>query len=109
MFAQEVTKQDSATAITPAIRPSMPWRVTEVFPLDGFRLRVRFVDGLEGVVDMSGRVKSPAAGVFSKLADQALFAQVFVEHGAVTWPGELDLAPDAMHDEIAANGVWVLI
>ena len=108
MFAQEVAKQDSAPAITPAIRPTMPWRVTEVWPMEDFRLRVRFVDGDEGVVEMSGRVKSPAAGVFAVLADPDLFAQVFVEHGAVTWPGELDLAPDAMHDEILANGVWVL-
>jgi hypothetical protein len=28
--------------------------------------------------------------------------------GAVTWPGEIDLAPDAMHDEIKKNGKWVL-
>jgi hypothetical protein len=76
--------------------------------MQDFRLRVRFVDGVEGVVEMSGRVKSPTAGVFSKLADPDLFAQVFVEHGAVTWPGELDLAPDAMHDEIAAKGLWIL-
>ena len=26
----------------------------------------------------------------------------------VTWPGELDLAPDAMHTEIKKNGCWVL-
>lgn len=87
---------------------SIPWRVTEVLALDGFRLRVRFVDGTEGEVDLSGRVKSPAAGVFAVLADPAKFAEVFVEHGAVTWPGELDLAPDAMHDEIATHGEWVL-
>jgi hypothetical protein len=74
----------------------------------GFRLRVRFVDGLEGVVDMSGLVHSPAAGVFTVLADEALFSQVFVEHGVVTWPGELDLAPDAMHSEIKAHGEWRL-
>jgi hypothetical protein len=33
---------------------------------------------------------------------------VTIEHGAVTWPGELDLAPDAMHDAIRQHGVWVL-
>ena len=86
----------------------MPFRVTEVLALDGFRLRVRFVDGLEGEVDMSARVKSPAAGVFAVLADPDKFARVFVDHGAVTWSGELDLAPEAMHAEITANGKWVL-
>jgi len=86
----------------------MPWRVVEVQPLDGFRLRVRFVDGLEGEVMMTTLVHSPAAGVFSRLSDPSLFAQVFVEHGAVTWPGEIDLAPDAMYAEIKKSGTWVL-
>jgi hypothetical protein len=33
---------------------------------------------------------------------------VFLDLGAVSWPGEIDLAPDAMHDEIEAHGEWVL-
>ena len=37
-----------------------------------------------------------------------VFAQVGIDHGAVTWPGEIDLAPDAMYDEIKASGQWVL-
>ena len=45
-------------------------------------------------------MRSPTAGVFARLAEPSLFAQVFVEHGAVTWPGEIDLAPDAMYAEI---------
>ncbi|RPI04004.1 MAG: DUF2442 domain-containing protein, partial [Zetaproteobacteria bacterium] len=36
------------------------------------------------------------------------FSQVFVAHGAVTWPGEIDLAPDAMYAEIKKLGRWVL-
>ena len=53
-------------------------------------------------------VRSPSAGVFARLADPSLFAQVFVEHGAVTWPGEIDLAPDAMYAEIKKAGIWIL-
>ena len=86
----------------------MRWRVVEVQPLANFRLRVRFVDGLEGTVDMSALIHSPTAGVFALLADPAQFAQVFVAHGAVTWPGEIDLAPDAMYAEIKRLGSWVL-
>lgn len=26
----------------------------------------------------------------------------------VTWPGELDLAPDAMYEHIKASGEWLL-
>ncbi|MDQ2948498.1 MAG: DUF2442 domain-containing protein [Acidobacteriota bacterium] len=86
----------------------MPWRVVDVAPLAGFRLSVRFVDGKTGTVDLSVLIGSAHAGVFAPLADPALFAQVFVENGAVTWPGELDLAPDAMYTEIKNFGEWKL-
>jgi hypothetical protein len=82
--------------------------VTEVEPLPGFRLRVAFADGLTGTVDLSGLVHSPRAGVFATLADPFLFAQVTLEYGAVVWPGELDLAPDAMHTAIQEHNVWTL-
>jgi len=86
----------------------MPWRVAAVEALPDFRLHVRFVDGTEGTVDLGTLVHSPGAGVFASLANSALFVQVFVEHGAVTWPGEIDLAPDAMYAEIKKAGTWVL-
>ncbi|MGH8515273.1 MAG: DUF2442 domain-containing protein [Gammaproteobacteria bacterium] len=37
-----------------------------------------------------------------------LFRQVRLECGAVTWPGDLDLAPDAMYEVIKVYGEWVL-
>ena len=86
----------------------MPWRVVEVMPLEGFRLSVRFVDDTAGEVDLSGLIHSPRAGVFAALADPALFARVFLQYGAVTWPGELDLAPDAMYAEVQEHGTWIL-
>jgi hypothetical protein len=84
------------------------WRVTEVEVLPGYQLRVTFADGLTGIVEMSGLVHSPKAGVFAALADPALFAQAALEYGAVAWPGELDLAPDAMYAAIQEHGVWTL-
>jgi hypothetical protein len=76
--------------------------------LSGFRLRVAFADGLTGTVDLSRMVHSPNAGVFAALTEPSLFAQVRLDYGAVTWPGELDLAPDAMHAAIQERSVWVL-
>ncbi|MFT0533168.1 DUF2442 domain-containing protein [Castellaniella hirudinis] len=78
----------------------MPWRVTEVDALPGFRLHVRFVDGTEGTVDLTELIHSAGAGVFAVLTDPSLFNKVFVKHGAVTWPGDIDLAPDAMYAEV---------
>jgi hypothetical protein len=86
----------------------MPWRVVAVAALPDFRLHVRFLDGTDGTVDLTALVQSPSAGVFAALVDPSFFDQVFVEHGAVTWPGEIDLAPDAMYAEIKKAGTWVL-
>ena len=87
----------------PPIQPRMPWRVSFVRALPHFKLHVRFVDGTQGTVDLANWVHAPNAGVFSALADPALFAQAFVEHGAVTWPGEIDLAPDAMYAQLTSS------
>jgi len=100
--------EDSPSALIDQIAPRSPWRVTVVEALPGFKLRVAFADGLTGMVDMSGLVHSPKAGVFAALADPFLFAQVKLDYGAVAWPGELDLAPDAMHSAIQEHGVWSL-
>ena len=108
MCPQSVSEKDSPSPVTPPIHPRLPWRVVEVQPLADFRLPVRFVDGLEGMVEMAALVHSPAAGVFAQLADPARFAQALVAQGAVTWPGEIDLAPDAMYAQIKTHGSWVL-
>ncbi len=65
-----------------------------------FRLRVTFRDGLVGIVELANLIHSERAGVFASLADPTLFAAVRVELGAPTWPGEIDIAPDALHDAI---------
>ena len=98
----------SSSAVIADVMPQSPWRATSVEALPGLRLKVAFADGLTGTVDLSGMVHSPRAGVFAALADPAFFAQVRLDYGAVTWPGELDLAPDAMHTAIQARGEWVL-
>lgn len=110
MSKQSAAQQDRAAGVAahPPIVPRAPYRVTEVQALEGWRLRVRHNDGVSGLVDMSQLVHAPHAGVFAALKDEALFRQVFLDLGAVTWPGEIDLAPDAMHDEIEANGEWKL-
>ena len=82
--------------------------MASVKALPGYRISVRFLDGTEGVVDVSLLVHSPSAGVFAKLSDPLVFAQVDVEYGVVTWPGEIDLAPDAMYREIKASGEWLV-
>jgi hypothetical protein len=102
------TESSTEKNISPAIICTAPWRLTKVKPLKDYRLEVEFIDGLHGFVEMEQRIMSPKAGVFSSLSDINLFNQVYLEYGAVTWPNEIDLAPDAMHDEIKSNGIWIL-
>jgi hypothetical protein len=94
--------------VAQSVQPAASWRVRSVEVLPDYCLKVRSVDGLEGLVHMKKMVWSKSAGVFEALREPVVFAQADVVLGAVTWPGELDLAPDAMHDEIKANGEWVL-
>lgn len=84
----------------------MSWEdVVEVRPESALTLHVRFADGVSGTIHFE---PSHFRGVFEPLKDAAFFNQAYVDHGAITWPGELDLAPDAMYDEIKAHGEWVL-
>jgi hypothetical protein len=102
-------QEDRTTELTPPVRAAAPWRVADVEALPGFRLRVRFNDGTEGTVQMADFVKSAGAGVFTALGDERLFRQARIVLGAVTWPGDLDLAPDAMHRAIKQHGTWIVI
>jgi hypothetical protein len=74
------------------------------------RLRVTFVDGTTGEVDMRVFLSNPelAGTVFEPLQNPEFFAKVRVEMGAVQWPNGADLAPDAMYDAIKQHGCWVL-
>lgn len=89
---------------TSRIIPSSSWRVCNVRLLGSYRLYVKFVDGLEGVVDLSNLIMSENAGIFIILRDPGLLKSVYLNYGVVSWPGDLDLSPDAMYDEIKNKG-----
>jgi hypothetical protein len=102
------TKSSAEENITSSIVCTAPWRLTHVKPLENYKLEVDFIDGTHGVVEMKQRIMSEKAGVFAELKDIGTLNQVYLEYGAVTWPGGIDLAPDAMHNEIQRNGLWKL-
>lgn len=83
----------------------MEWDVVQVEVIDENLLRVRFADGTEGLVRFR---RSFFSGVFALLKDGEKFREVRVEQGFVTWPGELDLPPDAMYAEIKERREMVL-
>lgn len=70
-------------------------RIAQAKPLTGFRLELTFDNGESGVVDLAcyaGR------GVFVAWNEPGIFEQVrTTAEGAVEWPGEIDLCPDALY------------
>jgi len=75
-------------------------RVTYIEAPKNYRLKVRFSDGMEGVVDLSEMV---GKGVCTTWSDPGQFARAFVDETThtVAWPNGIDLCPDALYEEIA--------
>ena len=78
----------------------MHWDVVEVKPEPHYCLFVRFKDGLTGRVQLR---QEEFTGALAPLRDARFFEQVFIDCGAVAWPGEIDLAPDAMYVQVASQ------
>ena len=70
-------------------------------PLPGYRLWIRYYDGAEGEVDLSGLA---GRGVFRAWEQPGVFESVTIgEHGAIVWSGDLDLCPDALYMELTGK------
>ncbi len=71
--------------------------VVAVKPAGGYRLWLRFEDGIEGTLDLSDQVAF--TGVFEALKDPAYFGQVRVnpEIGTICWPNGADLDPVVLY------------
>lgn len=78
----------------------MYWDVVEVKWEPDYCLFVKFKDGLAGRVRFR---PEELTGVLTPLRDAQFFAQVFIDCGAVAWPGDIDLAPDAMYAQVASG------
>jgi hypothetical protein len=76
-------------------------RPTRVEPLPGYRVRLSFSDGVEGVIDLSGDV---GHGVFAGLADEAFFRIGHLgKHGQIAWSEDIEICPDSAYEEIKRN------
>ena len=75
-------------------------RVTHVETRADYTLLVTFDDGTYGEVSIADRLFGP---MFEPLKDPVFFAQAKVdEFGAVCWPNDADLAPDALYLKVAS-------
>ena len=90
----------------PGVIPAAPWRICALSVLPEYRLSLTFLDGVQGIADLSGLVRSENAGLFAELADLDLLSRATLELGAVTWPNGTDLDPDWLHEVISKSGEW---
>jgi hypothetical protein len=76
-------------------------RIVEATPFGGFRVKIRFNDGIHGIYSVEPERRG---GVFLKLLDPSVFNAVRVnpDFGCVEWPGGVDLCPTSMHEEMLA-------
>jgi hypothetical protein len=82
-------------------------RPTKVEAISGFRLRVAYPDGVEGVIDLSREV---GRGVFAPLADEAFFRTVHIgQFGQIAWSEEIEICPDAAYHEIRHQPVTQIV
>ena len=79
----------------------MYWDIVDVRAEKNHGLWLRFADGATGTVQLDAK---EFTGVLEPLRDPELFCKVFVEHGTVAWPGEIDLAPDTLYRELQKVG-----
>ena len=73
-------------------------KIVEAKPLKNHRIRLKFTDGKQGTVDLSGLV---GKGVFKAWEDADFFNSVFIdsETHTIAWEGGIDLCPDNLYAE----------
>lgn len=71
-------------------------RVLEARHRGGYRVWLRFDDGLEGEADLEDALRGP---VFEPLKDVRRYAEFEVDL-TLTWPNAADIAPESLHDRV---------
>lgn len=79
-------------------------KIRRIERLGGYRPRLWFNDGANGVWDFSdlARETGPMVQPFKA---PAYFDRAFLEDGALTWPNGFDWSPEALHADMEAAGV----
>jgi hypothetical protein len=86
-------------------------RISDAEYLGDYRVRFVFDNGREGVADLYSMIFDDPRSVFAPLRDKDAFQQLFIEHGAPCWSGDLDVAPEyiyylAFSDDESLRGLF---
>ena len=71
-------------------------KVIGVVPAENYQLVVAFSTGERRRFDMRPYLAYP---VFRRLENPGFFSLARVDYGTVTWPGEIDIAPETLYEK----------
>ena len=79
--------------------------IVEARPTGGYRVYLRFEDGVEGEIDLETLVDFE--GVFEPLKDPAEVAKVRVDRdlGTIVWESGADLDPDVLYAQLTGKPI----
>ena len=73
-------------------------RVRAVEPLDGFKVRLTFEDGVQKELDLAIYLRGP---IFDPIRDDpAVFRSVRIEGGTIAWDNGADVDPDVLYYDL---------
>lgn len=76
-------------------KPGPLVRVLSATPLEAFQMKLIFEDGTEKVINLEPYLRGP---IFEPIRnDRALFRDVRIEGGTVTWSNGADIDPDVLY------------
>jgi hypothetical protein len=80
-------------------------KIESVKYISGFTLHVKFLDGVEGDIELSDLVDK---GIFSVLQSQEYFAKAYNTGYSIAWSDELEIDSDTIYMEISGKSLDAL-
>ena len=80
--------------------PPFMRRVVEARHAGGYKIWLRFDDGVEGEADFSGELWGP---VFEPLKEVEYFKRFFIDFDTLAWPNGADVCPSVLYATIVES------
>ena len=78
-------------------------RPTKVKAREGYRIWVRYSDGITGEIDLSDLT---GRGVFEAWSRPGYFEKVYIaSNGAIAWGDDIDLCPESLYIELTGKSI----
>jgi hypothetical protein len=82
-------------------KPMSTAKILKALPLDGYKIWLKFDDGITGEVDLSHLA---GKGVFAFWNKDENFKKVSIENGrSLAWPDEIDLDADSLYMKLTGK------